>query len=434
MKLFIVLVLVVSLTPAVAAAQTSGNAVVDSAAVARAAVARARSAAAQGNLASARTELLRATQAWPAQPAYWWSLALVTAAQHDTAGAVRALGAYARLGLGRDVSRVQQLQPLLTVPAVAAVAAELERNGVVRAAGRTIVTLPDSSFWPEDVEYDEKSRTYYVTSVRQRTIAAVGANGAARELLPRQTPGIGAVLATAFDRAQGKLWAVTSGLSQMAGYAPADSAIGALLLLDPRNGNIERRRDLPASPGSKVLGSVAVGRDGHVYITDSRNPVLYDYDPKRDAFVPITSPLFRSLQGIAQSSTPHALYVADYSHGILRVDLRNRAVHHVPYPDGVTTLGCDGLAAYKGSLICVQNGVAPARVVRFHLSDDGARITSMKLIDRNPALADEPTSGRVVGSHFIYVGNSQWEKYEEDGTLKPGAVLDRPRLISVPID
>jgi len=72
--------------------------------------------------------------------------------------------------------------------------------------------------------------------------------------------------------------------------------------------------------------------------------------------------------------------------------------------------------------------------VRFALTDDGARITGVKVIDRQPALADEPTSGRVVGDEFVYVANSQWEKYEENGTLRPGVILDRPRLLAVPIN
>jgi hypothetical protein len=82
----------------------------------------------------------------------------------------------------------------------------------------------------------------------------------------------------------------------------------------------------------------------------------------------------------------------------------------------------------------VQNGVAPARVVRFDLSPDGTRIVGMAIIDRNYLIADEPTSGRMVGNEFVYVANSQWEKYDEKGVAKPGAVLKPPVLLRVPVD
>jgi hypothetical protein len=71
-----------------------------------------------------------------------------------------------------------------------------------------------------------------------------------------------------------------------------------------------------------------------------------------------------------------------------------------------TSLGVDGLAWYVGSLIGVQNGVAPSRVVRFHLDDSGTRITRQEIIDRNVAIADEPTIGVVVGRSYVYIANS----------------------------
>ncbi|MGE0441524.1 MAG: hypothetical protein AB7S39_13645 [Gemmatimonadales bacterium] len=39
----------------------------------------------------------------------------------------------------------------------------------------------------------------------------------------------------------------------------------------------------------------------------------------------------------------------------------------------------------------------------------------------------------MVGDRFVYVANSQWEKYAEDGSRRPGTVLAQPVLLSVPI-
>lgn len=385
------------------------------------------------DLATARAELERASRAWPGQPAYWWALAQVAAAQNDTAAVLRVLGGYAALGLGRDLAASAQLRGYATLPAFAVVVAAHDRNRSAFDAGRTLFTLPDSSFYPEGLAYNPRTRSYFITSVRQRTIAEVAADGTVRELLPRARPDVGAVLAAAVSQDAGKLWATTAGIPQMAGYAAQDSALATLMRIDIATGAIEKSWPLPPANVPKVPGDVAIGRDGRIYISDSRNAVLYAFDAERETFATITSPLFRSLQGIAPTDDARILYVADYSHGLLRVNVASGEVARVEDAAATTSLGCDGMDWHAGSLICVQNGVAPARIVRFDLTADGMRITRAVLLDRGLPVADEPTSGRVVDGRFVYIANSQWEKYDDNGVLKADAKLARPVIRAVPV-
>jgi hypothetical protein len=81
----------------------------------------------------------------------------------------------------------------------------------------------------------------------------------------------------------------------------------------------------------------------------------------------------------------------------------------------------------------VQNGVVPARIMRFVLDPAGRRIVRAELLDRNSAVADEPTIGAVVGRRFVYVANSQWEKYDDNGVRKPGIALTAPVLLAAPL-
>jgi len=53
----------------------------------------------------------------------------------------------------------------------------------------------------------------------------------------------------------------------------------------------------------------------------------------------------------------------------------------------------------------------------------------VRTVDRNLELADEPTLLAKAGDGFLYVANSQWEKYGEDGVRRPGARLEPPRLL-----
>ena len=174
-----------------------------------------------------------------------------------------------------------------------------------------------------------------------------------------------------------------------------------------------------------------VAPNGDVYATDSQDPVIWRVVKGSDQVQEfLRHPLFRSLQGPVLHPSGRTLYVADYSHGVLAVDLNTRQVTALPTPPRTTALGIDGLVWYDGGLIGVQNGVAPARIVRLALDRQGGRITAIRLLDRHAA-ATEPTIGTVWGKSFFYVANSQWEEYDDAGRLKSGVRLAPPRILEL---
>ena len=414
-----------------AAQQRSGVPSLDSAAVAREAWHRAQTALAAHDTLLAAREITRAARAWPTQPAYVWGRAVVARLVSDTTSVYDALDAYASLGLGMDVHNDARFAGLAGLPRFAAVVARHDSNSTPLPRSRVAARLADSTFWPEGVDFDPHTRRYYLGGVRHRTIAEVENGRLRRELWPRDLPGIGAVLGVRVDPRGAVLWATLAGVPQMFGYTPADSAIAALVRVRMSDGGIERRWDLPPAPLGHTLGDLAVDSSGNVYVTDSNDPVLYVLRAGTDTLERITSPYFRSLQGVAPNG--HVLYVADYSHGLLRVDITTHAVTLLDAPAGTTTLGCDGIVFDRGSIVAVQNGVSPARIMRFALDAAGSRITRAEVLDRNFTVADEPTIGTVVGREFVYVANSQWEKYTAAGVRRPERLLTAPILLAVPL-
>lgn len=413
-------------------AAQGGGPIVDSASAARAAWRRANTAMQSGDLALARTEVERATSAWPTQEAYLWGRVALAARANDTAAVATALESYAKLGLGRDLKRELSLAGLIGAAALAPAIARHDANRAPLARSRVRASLPDSTFWAEGVDYDARTGSFYVSGINRRTIAEVRKDGSVREVIARGTRDIGAIFSARVDPKGGVLWATTSGVPQMDGFVPADSAISALLRIRTRDGAVERRWDLPVIPGGHVLGDLAIGPNGDVFMTDSNEPVLYRLAPGSDSLVAFRHSLFRSLQGIAPTPDGRAAYVADYSHGILRLDLATGTVLRVADAPGSVSLGCDGIAWHRGAIVAIQNGVAPARVIRFTLSSDGTRFTNAEVLDRNP-LADEPTIGTIAGDEFVYVANSQWEKRDTTGALKPGAAPRKAVLLAVPL-
>jgi len=55
------------------------------------------------------------------------------------------------------------------------------------------------------------------------------------------------------------------------------------------------------------------------------------------------------------------------------------------------------------------------------------------VLDRHLPVADEPTIGAIAGDRFVYVANSQWEKYDDQGRLEAGARLTPPVLLELPL-
>ena len=415
-----------------AGAQTmTGIPPVDSANVARAAWSRAAAALEVHDYAAARREVDHAASAWPTQPAYLWGRAVAAVLMADTTAVLDALTAYAALGLGRDLRGDARFAGLVARPAFATVVSRHDENRTLIARSHVVAALTDSTFWPEGVDYDPRSHRYYVASVRHRTIAEVVDGRLRRELWPRAREGIGAVLGVRVDTMRGVLWATLAGIPQMDAYAPRDSTIAAIVRVRIADGAIERRWDLPPSPRGHALGDVMIGPAGDVFVTDSYDPVLYRLRPGADTLEAIRHPLFRSLQGMATPPDANVLYVADYSHGILHVDLVTRAVTRLDDAPATTSLGCDGLVWYRGAIIAVQNGVTPARIMRFVLDATGARIERAELLDRNSLVADEPTIGTIVGDQFVYVANSQWEKYTESGARIRARRLTAPVLLGI---
>jgi hypothetical protein len=96
-----------------------------------------------------------------------------------------------------------------------------------------------------------------------------------------------------------------------------------------------------------------------------------------------------------------------------------------------TSLGIDGLYYYKGSLIGIQNGVNPQRVIKLSLSKDLCHFDRFETIEANNPVFDEPTLGVLVKNDFYFIANSQWGAVDESGKLAPAEKLKDPTVLKV---
>jgi sugar lactone lactonase YvrE len=357
--------------------------------------------------------------------------AALSARVFDTAATREALTLLADQGLTADLTG-EDFAGVRGAAVLAEVSARLSANGAPLARSSVAAQLEETDFYPEGLSHDPASGAWYVGSIRHRKVTRILPGGSAHDLVREGQNGLWSVLGVRVDPSSQTLWVTTAAIPQGVGYQAADSGRSGIYAFELATGRFKARYLLPPSGAGHLLGDLVVAPNGDVYATDSRDPVIWRVRRGADAVHEfLRHPLFRSLQGPALDPSGRLLYVADYSHGILAVDLNTRQVRVLPAPARTTTLGIDGLAWYEGGLIGVQNGVVPARVVRLALDARGGEITGVEVLDRNLPLAPEPTIGTVFGNRYFYIANSQWESYDDAGRLRPGVRLVAPRILEI---
>ncbi len=127
------------------------------------------------------------------------------------------------------------------------------------------------------------------------------------------------------------------------------------------------------------------------------------------------------------------LFVPDYSMGIGVVDLTQANVpgqlNYLAHPEDVAVTGLDGLFLSGDSLIGIQNGTEPERIVRFHLNSAQTAITSAEVIEQSTRRLGDPTHVIGVNGWFYVSANVGWNKVDDQGQLKTGEHFTAPLLL-----
>jgi sugar lactone lactonase YvrE len=248
----------------------------------------------------------------------------------------------------------------------------------------------------------------------------------------RPEDGLMAVAGLAVDAPRRALWLTTVGHPLMEGFRTEDENRSALVEYGIDDGRLRRRIAPPAGVAAALLSDLAVASNGAVFVADPASGRVYVLRPgEAELRVLVDAGPIGSAQGLAVSDDGRTLYVADYVQGIVRVDVETGKARLLPVPPGTAVTGIDGLVLDGATLVGIQNGIQPHRVVRLELDAAGERVTAVETLERHHPRFDEPTLGTRVGRDLFYVGNSQYPKVRPDQTfdektLQPPAILRLP--------
>lgn len=291
-------------------------------------------------------------------------------------------------------------------------------------------TVADKDLIPEGIAYDPVERVFYLSSLHKRKIVKVTPGAAGRpatveDFTAEAQGGLYCVLGLKVDARGRVLWAISSAEPFMKGYTKADDGKSALFAYDLRTRRLIRKFT-PATSGLHLLNDLALDREGRVFATDTRSNEIFTL--ARDALTRAGSALqvlvpagkLDAPNGITISDDGRQLFIASIPQGVYRLDLKTRQLARLPYPQGISLVGIDGLYFYKNSLVGVLNMINPGRVARFYLNDSLDRVTRTEIVECNNPLFDDPTTGALAEGSLYFIANSQYESaYDQNDKILP---------------
>ena len=280
-------------------------------------------------------------------------------------------------------------------------------------------TIPDPQLHAENIAPGFKPRTFFVSSIHKRKVVYVDEKGQASDFILSKQNGLGAVMSIKADSKTNSLWVASTITPEMMEY---DSTLtSAIYQFDANTKNLIARYEADIKAKGFFFGDIALSKTGEVFISDSQNNVIFKVNAQT-----------KKLESYFSSDEKY-LFVADYIKGIFRLTLSTKELIQLSVDAVVTVKGVDGLIFYKNSLIAIQNGVSPMRVMQLHLNESGDRIVSARTIDHNRPDFNEPTNGCLVNDTLYYVANSQWNGYDEQKRIKPAAELQPIVILKSPL-
>ena len=363
------------------------------------------------------------------------TLGLARAASHlgDTATALAHLTTLAAAGLRHDAAADTDLVAVRGATGWDALAKRFTENAWVIGRTHPGFTLPDTGFLAEDITWDAPRRRFLVSSIRGRRVVAVDEKGGTSDVITTATdPALLGVLAVRADAPRGVLWVTDQALGHARDLAPADSNRASIARYDLRTGMLQRRWELPRAQRPSP-GDLDVGPDGTAYVSDSRTGALYVIRAGSDSLATLVAPgTFASPQGPAATPDGRTVFVADYLLGVAAVDARTGAVRWLRHARDAALSGIDGLTlAGPRTLLAVQNGTEPNRLLRLTMDASLARVERVDVLLQDTLRVRQPTHGVLVGRDFHLIENSGWDQFTDAGALRTDVPLAPPRIVRV---
>jgi Tetratricopeptide repeat/Major royal jelly protein len=373
----------------------------------------------------------KAAEIIPDHPSLLYNLACMYALAGRPDDALMSLGRVAGMGLVMPAERDDDLDSIRDTPQFRHILKQFEASKAPVVRSSTAFTIHEKGLITEGLAYDPVNETFFVSSVHRRKILSISKSGEAKTFAS-ESDGLFSVLGMSVDAKRRYLWVTSTAFPEMVNFKKEEDGTAAVFKFDLRTNKLLKKYVLPNDAKKHALGDLTIQSNGDVFATDSLSPAVYVIRAAKDEIeLFLEHPAFGSPQGLTFSGDEHHLFMADYATGLFDIDVKATRVAHFAPLAGATLLGIDGLYFHKGSLIGVQNGVTPQRVVRVALSKDLGRVDGLQVLEANNPVFLEPTLGVLVKGTFYFIANSQWSLVDANAKLAAADKLREPVVLKM---
>lgn len=355
---------------------------------------------------------------------YAFSLAALHARKGDKTKTYDVLLKMKEQGYGIDVVEDKRFEKVADTELWKYLSQSLKANMAPFGEGKVAFELPKGDTLYESLAWDPKREQLLVGSARDGSIQLAAKDGTLKPFIkPDASNGLWGVYAMAVDAPRDLLYVAASASTFFRGFSQADLGKSAVFKFQLSTGKFVERYLAPGE-GTHTLTSITVGKGGQMFVADGRRNMIYRVEGGALKLV-AADPNLKSLRGLAVSDDGKLLYFADYMLGIFGIHLATGKGFPVEFNQASLVLGgIDGLYWYDGTLIAIENGMRPQRVMRLTLSPEGSKITRVMPLDVARPAFKLPTYGTVAGDKLFFIANSQRNLYGQYGDLKQDAVLE----------
>src|SRR5581483_4807598 len=205
------------------------------------------------------------------------------------------------------------LQTLRSLPAVAAIELHGTRRSAPQGEHRAYLKLTDPDLIAEDIAYDAADGSFLVSSVRQRKIVRVEANGMVSDFVTSARIPTWGLFALVLDPLRQVMWVSTAAVPHSPPYSSADDGHSAVLRIDLRSRTLLGRYELNDGK-AHAFGDMTLASDGSVFVADGRGGGVYAARAGHQGLEVVVPPgSLRSPQTPALSADGRVLLVPDYT-------------------------------------------------------------------------------------------------------------------------
>lgn len=294
--------------------------------------------------------------------------------------------------------------------------------------------IKERDLHPESITYDVYSKKFYLSSIHKRKIVIIKNDSTVNNFISEKDNDICAVTGIKFDNKK-QLWTCSANIMQMNDFSENSNKQGNGLFCYNIDTKELIKKYLFYDGYDHLIGDLEINDIG-IFVSDSKYNNVYKLNKNEDKFTEFCSDKnFSSLQGITISGNGKHFFLADYINGLYKIDTKTgKIISLYKYFNNFSFKGIDGLYIYKNSLIAIQNGIYPMKVIKINFNKSFSKIISVNVLEKNNPYFGDPTLGVIVDNYFYYIANSQWSSYNDKGEIFPLDKLKDIIILKVKIE